>query len=139
VQQAAAAVTPYRPPEYVAQRAEVAAPDMLEHPDRDKRVETADGGPVVVLDEFDTIREALTRCSLACVDDLLVRDVERRKVYTMMSRHMQGQRAPAASRFENPTRRLQVQCLSNMAETAIGAVDARNTCCWTFRRDVCVS
>jgi hypothetical protein len=55
--------------------AEPALPDVFQHAEGDERVEAACCTPVVVLDERHAVCQLLTRCPLASVRDLFVRDV----------------------------------------------------------------
>ena len=77
VQKTAAAVATEGPSQDVAQLVEPAPPNVFQHTDGDERIEMAFRRSVIVLDERHTTGQTRPCRSLACIDHLLVRDVER--------------------------------------------------------------
>ena len=87
---------------HLAEGAVVVDAHVLQHADRDERVVLALDGAVVGLHELDLLREAEPRRAFACVPDLLVGDVERPHLRAVFTRHVNGERAPAAPRLHHP-------------------------------------
>ena len=89
------------PRDHLAERLVVVGPDVLEHADRDECVVLSADVPVVVLDELDPGGKPRTLGPLLRVGDLLVRDVEGAHPDSVVARHVQRQRTPAAARLHH--------------------------------------
>ena len=95
--------------------------DVLEHADRDELVVVARDVAIVVLDELDLVRQALLLGALLRVRDLLARDVERAHLHAVVTRHVQRQRTPAATRLDDALAAVQ----ANLAADVIHLGDLR--------------
>ena len=101
MQQAPAAAAADRPLKDLRQGPEIVKADVLEHPDRDERIEFPFDAAVVIVDELHSIGEAFAAGTVAGKRQLFPRDVERLHPRSIMLRHMQRQRAPAAPGFDD--------------------------------------
>ncbi len=113
VEQSPAAVSD-QPMNDASQLAVVLASDVLQHAHRDKSVESAFRAAVIVLDEFDKTIKAFVAGALAGMAQLLPRDVESFHAHTVIARHVQCQRAPAATRLDHRFAGLKTQLAADM-------------------------
>src|SRR4051794_37440816 len=105
----AASVGIHHAPDQPAELPVAAKSHVLEHPDGDEGIALAARLTVVILDEFDAIGKIRAGRHLPRIDDLLVRKIEGANANAVARRHMQRQRTPAATGFDDALARLQAQ------------------------------
>src|SRR5918995_7495141 len=93
---------------------EVLRADVLEHADRNELVVVARDVAIVVQDELDLVRETLLFGALLRISDLLARNIERAHLHAVVTRHVQRQRTPAATRLHDALAAIQANLATDV-------------------------
>ena len=113
------------PPDDAGERRVIVGSDVLQHADRHKGVAVAGDVAIVVLDEFDAVREALAVRLLARPGQLLTGNIEGAHPHAMLLRHVARQSAPAAAGFDHLLSGLQSQLAADVLELGeLGLLEA---------------
>src|SRR5262249_9141730 len=109
MQKAAAAVAAHDAAEHLRKRFVMVQADVLQHADGDKHVVLAPHVAIVVVNELDAIGYPFASGAVLRVGQLLARYIECLHVDAERVRHMQRERSPPTSRFDNGLPRLQAE------------------------------
>ena len=104
VQEPTSTVATNGPSQHGREAGEVTTSDVFQHTDRDERIERARRIPVVVVDELDSMGQALAGGARSRVVELFARDIERGDANTVVTSHVQreGTQPQPASHTVSP-------------------------------------